>query len=208
MTMTFAERITDFLEQVITHDGKQLDRHIVINPEDLQMSHMSMNKIFRFEIFLLVDGIPVPRSEMAVCMATPAEGIFVIYELKDMKVPWKEIDGCRIRTFDARGNVEVDTTLKFYGLRRMPKRCVLMQNDNLSRAIVAWRTRPPTDEEIEADRLAAMKKKAPEVKVEEENEDVGVTILPPASSQEVSSVADILARLRGEDGDAEPVLPS
>jgi hypothetical protein len=200
--------IETFLEQIITHDGKQLDRHIVIRPEDFQMSTISRTKIFRFDIFLLIDGIPVPRSEQAVHMATPSEGIFVIYELKDMKIPWQEINGCRIRTFDSKNNVLVDTTIKFYGLRRRPKRCVLMENDNLSRAIVAWHTRPPTDAEIKADRMVEQKARERKVEVpKQEEEDIGITILPPASLQEVSSVADILARLRGEEGDIDPVLP-
>jgi len=206
----FAE-IGKFLDQIITHDGKMLDRHIVIRPDDFQMSWISPRKIFRFEIFLLIDEIPVPRSELAVHMVTPAEGIFVLYELKDMKVPWKEINGCRIRTFDPRGNVEVDTTLKFYGLRRQPKRCVLMENDNLSRAIVAWRTRQPTEEEIRAENQRAAQKAEAAKVVEEESDDVGITILPPASPQEMSLVSDILARLLGkEDGgeDLDPVLPS
>lgn len=197
----------EFLAQVITHDGKHLDQHVVIRPEDFQMSTLCPTKIFRFEIFLLIGGEPVPRSEEAVHMATPSEGIFVLYELKGMKVSWKEIDGCRIRVFDYKKNLVVDTTIKFYGLRRKPRRCVLMKNDNLSRAIVAWRTRKPTDAEVEAETLIETKKNAPKVEEPKREEDVGVTILPPPSPQEVSSVADILARLRGEEGDTEPVLP-
>jgi len=200
-------KIDDFLKQVITYDGKLLDQHIVIRPDDFQMSTLSPTKIFRFEIFLLVNGTPVPRSEQAVHMATPSEGIFILYELKDMKVPWEQITGCRIRTFDFRYNVLVDTTINFFGLRRYPKRCVLMENDNLSRAIVAWRTRPPTPADIEADKLAKLKREAPNAEDPNQEENTDVTILPAASPREVSSVADILARLRGEEGVTDPELP-
>lgn len=202
------DNIENFFEQIITYDGKPLDRHVVIKSDDFQMSTLNPKKIFRFKIFLLIDNVPVPRSDLAVHMATPADGVFVLYELKDMKVAWEKINGCRIVTFDIKGNVEVETVLKFYGIRRKPRRCVLMENDNLSRAIVIWHMKKHTEEEIQAENKLTAKKVMNIRKVveKEEEDNVGVTILPPASFQEKSSVSDILRRIRSDE-DIEPHLP-
>lgn len=195
--------VLSYLDDIITNDSKNSERNLVIRPSDFQMSYLDPRKIFRFEIFLTVDGEPVERSEHAIHMATPAEGLFVLYEIRNMKLPWKDIDGCLIKVYDHKGNVEIHTTLKFYGLRMRPRRCTLIDNDNLSRAIVAWHTRPGNH--VEEPKTQVKEEHNPEVT--QSALQAGVILLPPTSSEESSSVSNILGRLRNIPEMEDPVLP-
>lgn len=190
--------ITDFIDDILTNEGRSLDGHLVIDPGSFQLSTLDPRKIFRFDVYLLIDGIEVPQSEVAVHMATPAEGVFVLYELRGMQMSWKDIDGCRVRTYDARGNVEVDTMLTFYGLRYPPKRCILHNSDGFSRALAAWHTTPPKVEKVEEQEIVVEQRPVSEHDDEtaERAAQSGIILLPPVSHEEKSQVSDILARLR------------
>jgi hypothetical protein len=201
--------VLDYLEDIITIDSKQVNINLVVNPGDFQMCYQDPRKIFRFEIFFTIDGEPVEGSEKAIHMATPAEGLFVLYEIRGMNVPWKEINGCLIKVYDADGNVEIHTQLEFHGFKMRPRRCYVVENDNLSRAIVAWHTRPG---ELEAPEEKAREKPENKEQVpESENEDQeGVVPMPPASNSEISSVEEIMARIMGlqeEEEEEETTMP-
>lgn len=197
--------ISEYLNDIITNDSKPMNIGLVINPADFQMCRSNPNRIFRFQVFLTVDDVAVDGSEQAVHMATPAEGVFVLFEIRGMKIPWKDINGCLIKTYDSKGNVEVHTKLKFYGFKMRPRRCCVIENDNLSRAIVAWHTRPG---EVEAPEIETKPKtEEPHRKVEETDDQTDITLLPPASTY-VSSVDEIMARLTGvPEEQQDPVLP-
>jgi hypothetical protein len=128
-------------DMLANNEGRDTSRMAVIDPSRFILSREDPDGIHDFDVWFTIDDDMVADSNLAVCLATPGDGLFVLYEIKGLKIDWNAVNGCVVRTY-ADGKIDSHAEIPFHGLSMRPKRCVTIHDSLLSRAVVTWHVRP------------------------------------------------------------------